>query len=172
MLLASPRVLEAFDKNTKPTKGKDGHYYATVEVFHQLHCLDITRKFIWRDHYSHVDTFQDPPDMVWEHVGKYQSLIWVFTRLTEAWLWVDHCIDLLRQVIMCNGATNLLFYTDHGSLQPEARISTSHMCRNFSQIGVGVAAWFWTWYICRELRIERISRESNLAMASMHTCCI
>ncbi|KAI9788581.1 MAG: hypothetical protein M1816_006830 [Peltula sp. TS41687] len=72
MILADYRTLQAFDGRTtkKPTKGIDDHYYATVEVFHHLHCLDITRKFIWRDHYGHVDTFQDPPEIVWKHVGK------------------------------------------------------------------------------------------------------
>ena len=70
MILADSSMLQAFDATTKPTKGFDDHYYATVEVFHQLHCLDITRKFIWRDHYQHVDTFKNPPDVVWKHVGK------------------------------------------------------------------------------------------------------
>ena len=70
MVLANYRTLQAFDATTKPTKGVGDHYYATVEVFHHLHCLDITRKFIWRDHYHHVDTFQNPPDIVWKHVGK------------------------------------------------------------------------------------------------------
>lgn len=73
MILVSNKTLEAFDPTSKPSKGIEGHYYATVEVYHQLHCLDITRKFIWRDHYQHVDTFQDPPDMLWEHVGKFCS---------------------------------------------------------------------------------------------------
>lgn len=51
----------------------------------------------------------------------------------------DHCIDLLRQVLMCNSATGLLFYTDLGKQQPEARVSTEHMCKNFSQI----SDWVW-----------------------------
>ncbi|TAQ83482.1 hypothetical protein B7494_g8197 [Chlorociboria aeruginascens] len=115
MILADNLTLQAFDPSAQPTKGFDKHYFATVEVFHHLHCLDITRKFIWRDHYQHVDTFQNPPEIVWKHV------------------------DLLRQVLMCTSSTGLLFYTDHGDQQPEARVSTFHMCRNFSQI----SEWVW-----------------------------
>lgn len=74
MILVNNETLQAFDPTSKLTKSIDGHYYATVEVYHQLHCLDITRKFIWRDQYQYVDTFQDPPEMVWEHVGKLQVL--------------------------------------------------------------------------------------------------
>lgn len=73
MILVNQETLQSFDPTSKPSKGINGHYYATVEVFHQLHCLDITRKFIWRNHYEHVDTFQDPPKMVWEHVGKSRT---------------------------------------------------------------------------------------------------
>ncbi|KAI0439382.1 hypothetical protein F4803DRAFT_564584 [Xylaria telfairii] len=119
MILADYETLQAFDATETPIKGVNGHYYATIEVFHQLHCLDIIRKFIWRDYYAHIDTFQDPPEAVWEHI--------------------DHCIDLLRQVLMCNSGTGLLFYADRGSEQPEARFSTNHMCRNFSQI----SEWVW-----------------------------
>ncbi|KAF2763256.1 hypothetical protein EJ05DRAFT_506871 [Pseudovirgaria hyperparasitica] len=114
MLLVNNETLQSFDPTSKPSKGVNGHYYATVEVYHQLHCLDITRKFIWRQNYQHVDTFQDPPDMVWEHV--------------------DHCIDLLRQVLMCNGDIGLVFYTDVGKLKPVPRFSTTHMCRDFAAI--------------------------------------
>lgn len=35
---------------------------------------------------------------------------------------------------MCNSDIGLIFYTDVGSRQPVARVSTSHMCRNFSQV--------------------------------------
>lgn len=70
MVLADYRTLQAMDPTAEPTKGVDGHYFGTVEIFHHLHCLDITRKFIWQEHYQHVDTFQNPPEIVWEHVGK------------------------------------------------------------------------------------------------------
>ncbi|KAL8296282.1 hypothetical protein RB597_005629 [Gaeumannomyces tritici] len=119
MILADKETLRRFDPTTKPTKGTRGHYYATVEMFHQLHCLDITRKYIWRDDYKNVDTFQNPPEIVLEHV--------------------DHCIDLLRQYIMCHEDLGLLFYTNRGRKQPEARVSTTHTCRNFSQIAEWVA---------------------------------
>ncbi|KAG4257534.1 hypothetical protein FPRO03_13907 [Fusarium proliferatum] len=70
MILVDRNTRHVFDASTEPTKGVGNHYYATVEIFHQLHCLDITRKFIWRENYQHVDTFQNPPDIVWKHVGR------------------------------------------------------------------------------------------------------
>jgi hypothetical protein len=84
MILANEKILQSFDLTSKPSKGINGHYYATVEVFHQLHCLDITRKFIWRNRYGHIDTFQDPPEMVWEHVGES----------SDPGMMVQMCLDL------------------------------------------------------------------------------
>ena len=134
MILVDDETLQSFDPTPKPSKGIEDQYYATVEVYHQLHCLDITRKFIWRDHYAHVDTFQDPPEMVWEHVGvtrPYHRTPLITKRDP------DHCIDLLRQTLMCHGDVGLFFYTDVGDQQPVARVSTTHMCRNFS----GITEW-------------------------------
>ena len=65
------QTLQSFNPTSKSSKGMNSHYYATVEVYHQFHYLDITRKFIWRDYYQYIDTFQDPPEMVWEHVGMF-----------------------------------------------------------------------------------------------------
>lgn len=43
-------------------------------------------------------------------------------------------------MLMCDSATSLLFYTDLGDAeQPQARFSSNHMCRNFSQI----SEWVW-----------------------------
>lgn len=74
MILVDNRTLHNYDDSVQPTKGINEHYFATVEVFHHLHCLDITRKFIWRDHYQHIDTFQNPPEIVWKHVGKLDRI--------------------------------------------------------------------------------------------------
>lgn len=130
MILVNNETLQALDPTSEPTKGIDGYFYATVEVYHQLHCLDITRKFIFRDQYQHVNTFQDPPDTVWEHVGESSFLF----RVDYSNSMQDHCIDLLRQVLMCNADIGLIFYTDVGRRQPVARVSTTHMCRNFADI--------------------------------------
>lgn len=35
----------------------DDKYMATMEVFHQLHCLNVLRKFLHRDYYQKQDPF-------------------------------------------------------------------------------------------------------------------
>ncbi|KAI1291045.1 hypothetical protein F5Y03DRAFT_400990 [Xylaria venustula] len=59
-----------------------GGYMASLEATHQLHCLDMLRKFSFRDYYADkAAQFADPHKL-----------------LTH----MDHCTEMLRQVIMCN----------------------------------------------------------------------
>ena len=48
---------------------------------------------------------------------------------------LDHCIDILRQVIMCNGDTSLLtFHWVKDNPFPYPDFNTWHQCRNAEQI--------------------------------------
>lgn len=37
-------------------------------------------------------------------------------------------------MLLCNADLGLIFYTDVGEKQPEARVSTNHMCRDITAI--------------------------------------
>lgn len=48
---------------------------------------------------------------------------------------IDHCIDILRQFIMCSGDTGLITYTwEEGRNVPMPDFSTTKTCRNFDDI--------------------------------------
>jgi len=47
----------------------DGKYFAMVEVFHQLHCLDLIRKHNFRVYYSDFVSFSNGEAETFEHVG-------------------------------------------------------------------------------------------------------
>ncbi|KAK0756279.1 hypothetical protein N5P37_011194 [Trichoderma harzianum] len=92
---------------------------ADVEVFHQLHCLNLLRKATWYNHDYYrklgADEFQHPDRTLSVHV--------------------DHCIDNLRQRIMCTADVGLVpFYWvgDDGQTDPE--FSRTHTCRNFETL--------------------------------------
>ncbi|RAH63528.1 hypothetical protein BO85DRAFT_495449 [Aspergillus piperis CBS 112811] len=62
-------------------------YAGGIEVFHQLHCVNLVRQYTYYGYYSKLDNkpveFSDSNETLRLHV--------------------DHCIDMLRQVIQCNG---------------------------------------------------------------------
>ncbi|KAH7919152.1 hypothetical protein BV22DRAFT_1041177 [Leucogyrophana mollusca] len=93
-----------------------GGYIATVEVIHQLHCLNMLRKVTWGEHYKHSDhSFDDTPEAFRTHV--------------------DHCIEMIRQNIMCRGDVTMITYDwVKGSKDPFPNFNVRHQCRNFDKV--------------------------------------
>ncbi|KAG1895122.1 uncharacterized protein F5891DRAFT_1281289 [Suillus fuscotomentosus] len=88
-----------------------GGYMATVEFIHQLHCIDMLRRASWSDKYSDHDD-HDTPENYRIHL--------------------DHCIEILRQNIMCRGDVTILTYDwVEGVEDPFPNFNTPHRCRNF-----------------------------------------
>ncbi|KAN0089609.1 protein of unknown function (DUF3328) domain containing protein [Hyaloscypha variabilis] len=122
-------ILVDADKATKAgiTKGHittppeaGGQYFANVEVFHQLHCLNLLRKTnYWNhDYYSKLGEkeFANEDYIVRMHA--------------------DHCLDALREQLMCTADIGVLPYVrvkDRDRAYPDFP-AAPHMCRNFEDI--------------------------------------
>ncbi|KAF2256776.1 hypothetical protein BU26DRAFT_599405 [Trematosphaeria pertusa] len=87
-------------------------YLATVDVFHQLHCLDFIRKYVFNA------TYQLSP--------------------AEHPLWEDHiahCIDSIRLSLQCSSDVSLITWKwveGYGNPWPDFR--SKHECRNWDDI--------------------------------------
>lgn len=94
----------------------DGGHEALVEVFHQLHCLNLIRQYTWRHLYTVPPADFDDP------VGGRMH--------------VDHCIETLRLSLMCYGdVTPLLVNVDADSLIGiKADFNVHHVCRRFDHV--------------------------------------
>ncbi|OAA39064.1 hypothetical protein NOR_06324 [Metarhizium rileyi] len=97
-------------------------YGATLEVFHQLHCLNMLRQYSWP-----LDKF----DKSWGDL--YPSML---VDPVKARTHVDHCIETLRLTLMCAGdITPVLFVHDEDSpLGVRADFNIYHKCRSFDSI--------------------------------------
>ncbi|KAG0697868.1 hypothetical protein DFH29DRAFT_1003354 [Suillus ampliporus] len=92
-----------------------GGYMATVEVIHQLHCIDMLRRVSWGDHYYHHGDMHESPEDFRTHV--------------------DHCIEMLRQIIMCHGDVTMLTYDwVKGVKDPFPNFNIPHRCRNLEKV--------------------------------------
>ncbi|KAG2038070.1 hypothetical protein BDR03DRAFT_955681 [Suillus americanus] len=92
-----------------------GGYMATVEVNHQLRCLDTLRRVTWGDQYYHLASMYESPEALRTHL--------------------DHCIEILRQFTMCNGdGTMLTLDWVEGMAAPVTDFRVPHQCRNFEKI--------------------------------------
>ncbi|KAL9612841.1 MAG: hypothetical protein Q9167_002572 [Letrouitia subvulpina] len=93
-----------------------GGYMASLEVFHQLHCVNLVRQYTYKDYYQDKATsFEDPPDLLRIHV--------------------DHCLEILRQVVMCHSDLGVLTY-NWVSIRtaPWPNFNTQHKCRDFEAV--------------------------------------
>ncbi|KAG2744072.1 hypothetical protein P692DRAFT_20744630 [Suillus brevipes Sb2] len=93
-----------------------GGYMATIEAIHMLHCTDMLRRASWGDHYKAADyAIHDSPEAYRTHL--------------------DHCIEMLRQDIMCRSDATMLTYDWVEGLQnPVPDFNILHRCRNFEKI--------------------------------------
>ncbi|KAI1335471.1 hypothetical protein F5Y15DRAFT_397435 [Xylariaceae sp. FL0016] len=95
--------------------GKPG-YRVAVEVFHQLHCLNLLRQNVYKDYYAPLGG--DTADPTMDLRGH-----------------LDHCIDALRQFVMCQGDVGVFsFKFPFNDGDPWPDYSTPHTCRNFESI--------------------------------------
>lgn len=93
-----------------------GGYMATTMGTHQIHCLH----YIWQDHHRAVipetlQTMEDVPELYELHY--------------------EHCVDYIRQSLMCNFDTGILPYNwvlDHDNPTPNA--NTMHRCVNWDAL--------------------------------------
>ncbi|KAI6093648.1 hypothetical protein F4821DRAFT_221079 [Hypoxylon rubiginosum] len=77
--------MRRLDTTSLPFQDGDG-YLGMLGVYHQLHCLKQLRKWIYRDYY-----YRDESQSV----------------LDERAFHADHCVEYLRQIIMCHGDTTV-----------------------------------------------------------------
>ncbi|KAI0971125.1 hypothetical protein F4678DRAFT_433794 [Xylaria arbuscula] len=102
-------------KITDPRNGKSG-YRVAIEVFHQLHCLNLLRQNVYKDYYSPLGGDTSAP-------------------LMDLRGHLDHCIDALRQFVMCQGDVGVFsFKYPFNDGDPWPDYSTPHTCRNFESI--------------------------------------
>ena len=103
--------LVRINRTSLPLNDDGGGYLAVVDVFHELHCLNYVREYLHRDYYHNKET---PETQI---------------------LHVDHCIDTLRQTLMCHGdiALHTFDWIPHYR-RPEPNFNVVHECRNFEAI--------------------------------------
>ena len=96
--------------------GRGGQKAGSLEVFHQLHCLNFLRQSTHMEYYrSRVISFQDEPETVRTHI--------------------DHCIEMLRQSIMCQSDLGVLTYNwVEVQENPWPNFNTQHQCRDFEKV--------------------------------------
>ncbi|KAI0013866.1 hypothetical protein F4779DRAFT_624984 [Xylariaceae sp. FL0662B] len=109
-----PEVMRHYGREEIGVIIPDGNgFIGTLNVYHELHCLKRIHQFMYPEYY-----FKD-------FTPRQHEL----NRLHN-----EHCIDFLRQSVMCHGDIGLITYEWHDdSLIPVAN-ATSHQCVNWQKL--------------------------------------
>ncbi|KAL0768502.1 hypothetical protein CaCOL14_009477 [Colletotrichum acutatum] len=95
-------------------------YVVSLSVFHQLHCVNHLRKALYPDEYPGL----------WEY--HEDGTVNHDTILALHW---DHCVDILRQSIMCSAdITPTPFYYRARDDNVYSTLATRHHCRSFDSV--------------------------------------
>ncbi|KAF7333837.1 hypothetical protein MVEN_02340600 [Mycena venus] len=102
--------------NVRFSPENGGGSLGSIEVFHQLHCLNMLRKVVYKEYYADVLHLEEKrPQFFRDHI--------------------NHCVDLIRQNLMCNADVGVITYNWlKGWDKPFPDFNTWHQCRNFDRI--------------------------------------
>jgi len=92
-----------------------GRVLINLDVFHNLHCLNMVRERLFPSYYMNSSHHRDGEDIQLGHI--------------------NHCIDAIRQSLMCHGDIAIGTYSwkmDHPIPWPNFHIE--HECRNWDRI--------------------------------------
>ncbi|TGO30050.1 hypothetical protein BPAE_0008g00420 [Botrytis paeoniae] len=91
-------------------------YVATFDVVHKLHCLNLIRQSFYPDRYPDYQGFHGHTSM-------------------EVQAHREHCIEQIRQSLMCSGDLSILTYNwVKGERMPKPNFKTVHTCQNWDHV--------------------------------------
>ncbi|PMD63757.1 uncharacterized protein K444DRAFT_626451 [Hyaloscypha bicolor E] len=100
-------------------------YLVQLDVFHQLHCLDDLRMLLYPERFPGLEELKDESGVINRDGHEFRH-----------WVSPDHCIDALRQTIMCHSDVSPVSW--HLNMPKRnviiPQLSTTHTCRNFTKI--------------------------------------
>ncbi|KIY69269.1 hypothetical protein CYLTODRAFT_318831, partial [Cylindrobasidium torrendii FP15055 ss-10] len=97
---------------TWPLVDEPGYYIATLDVFHQLHCLNNVRMALTTEAYKT------------EHGVEHDH--------------ISHCIDSIRQSLMCSADVSVNVWQWDESYEDDVKLvgrsNIAHSCRNYDRL--------------------------------------
>ncbi|CZT12549.1 uncharacterized protein RCO7_11740 [Rhynchosporium graminicola] len=113
---------------------EEKNYVIELDVFHQLHCLNMIRKALHPDYYKPHMIAADGED---ELLGFHH---------------IDHCVDTIRQSLMCSVDVSVLTWEWNEERQQNLeKGAIVHTCRNFDKVRDwakthAIDQWFDLWH--------------------------
>ncbi|KAJ5951160.1 uncharacterized protein N7479_009573 [Penicillium vulpinum] len=106
--------LSKINKTSIPVPDEEDKYWVELSVVHELHCIKRLRQYIHSDYYFANISAED-------------------RRLND--LHTDHCLEILRQSVMCHADISMITMTwESTSKYPAADFQNEHECKNWDTL--------------------------------------
>ncbi|KAI0098118.1 hypothetical protein F4776DRAFT_532110 [Hypoxylon sp. NC0597] len=107
--------------SAKFTEEYGGGYIGFLEISHQMHCLNVIRQAY------HWEYYEKPENRKWA--------AWLEDRPITIKVHINHCFEMLRQLIMCNADLGVIPHHWVKDIQdPYANFNTVHKCRDLDSV--------------------------------------
>ncbi|KAI1322435.1 hypothetical protein F5Y16DRAFT_404450 [Xylariaceae sp. FL0255] len=104
----SREEIERMKETSIALSDEDGGFLAGIDAIHQIHCLDIIRRKVYE---------------------------YAYEELPMAEMHIDHCIDSIRQTLMCHPSDGLFMYDWKTTLRgPSPRFLARRECADWSKL--------------------------------------
>ena len=114
-----------------------GGYVVLSEGLHHLHCLNLLRQtsYFNYEYYRRLGegAFMNDDSVVELHLGESPAFR-SSTRQTRAYWLQGHCMDILRQQLMCTFDTSIFGQWWVKDVGPFVDFNTQHRCKNFHDL--------------------------------------
>jgi len=142
----SPEEAEHLYEPTTHLPHDNRTYVVSLGVFHQLHCVNHLRKALYPDEYPGLWTYHangsvDHSTILSLHWGMVVHLSGDILKdqqpmkLTSPPTFADHCIDILRQTLMCHAdITPMPYYYRASDDNIYSVLASTQTCRKFDEI--------------------------------------
>ncbi|KAI9157976.1 Cyclochlorotine biosynthesis protein R [Paramyrothecium foliicola] len=112
----SAKAASRLPNATTPVAGDPSQYMVELDVFHQLHCLNLMRKLVYPDvfHFDLTSKSEIAEDNIYH---------------------MEHCYDQLRQALQCASDVSTIYW--EWSVEKKkmfGNLRTTHTCRDFDKI--------------------------------------
>ncbi|KAI1416921.1 hypothetical protein F5Y13DRAFT_185759 [Hypoxylon sp. FL1857] len=107
--------------SAKFTEEYGGGYIGFLEISHQMHCLNVIRQAY------HWEYYEKPENKKWA--------TWLYDNPITIKVHINHCFEMLRQLIMCNADLGVIPHHWVKDIQdPYANFNTVHKCRDLDSV--------------------------------------
>jgi hypothetical protein len=115
-----------------------GGYVAMSEGMHHLHCVNLLRQasYFNYEYYRRLGegAFKNDDDVIETHIGTLSTKFKLSYGKVKANMPSGHCVDILRQQLMCTFDTSIFGQWWVEGVGPFVDFNTKHRCKNFDAL--------------------------------------